>query len=277
MPSPGKGSDAMQTLGERRAEIATGILTALVFSVLYAPVIISVLFSLVEIRRGKILWETLSFEPYLTLWSNPSVLAALSNTAIVAVVSVAIASILAVILALYTEWSGAIGRRFLELIVYLPFLLPPIVTGLALLVASAQLGLNRGVATIIAGHTVFVLAVAYRLVLTRLQALPPSLVEASFDLGATRWQTLRYVLLPHLASAVITGAMLSLTLSFDETLISTFVAGDQMTLPLRLWAMMRVGFTPEINALVTLVLLVSIVLSIITAWRLKPTGEMEED
>jgi ABC-type spermidine/putrescine transport system permease subunit II len=146
-----------------------------------------------------------------------------------------------------------------------------------LLVASAQLGINRGLATLVTGHMVFVLAVAYRLVLTRLQALPPSLIEASFDLGASRWQTLRYVLLPHLTSAVVTGAMLSLTLSFDETLISTFVAGDQMTLPLRLWAMMRVGFTPEINALVTLVLLVSIVLSIVTALRLRPKGELEED
>jgi ABC-type spermidine/putrescine transport system permease subunit II len=262
---------------ERNAEIAAGILTAAVFAVLYAPVIISVLFSLVEIRQGRVLWETLSFRPYVTLWSNPSVLAALSNTAIVALVSVALASLLAVLLALYTEWEGAIGRRFLELIIYLPFLLPPIVTGLALLVASAELGINRGVLTIIIGHAVFVLAVAYRLVLTRLQALPPSLVEASFDLGASRWQTLRYVLLPHLASAVMTGAVLSLTLSFDETLISTFVAGDQMTLPLRLWAMMRVGFTPEINALVTLVLLVSIAFAVVTAWRLKPKGEIEED
>jgi len=267
----------MRARSERYAEIAAGILTAAVFVVLYAPVIISVLFSLVQIRQGQILWETLSFSPYVTLWSNPSVIAALSNTAIVAIVAVAIASAFAVLLALYTEWEGAIGRRLLELIIYLPFLLPPIVTGLALLVASAELGINRGVATIIVGHAVFVLAVAYRLVLTRLQALPPSLVEASFDLGASRWQTLRYVLLPHLASAVMTGAVLSLTLSFDETLISTFVAGDQMTLPLRLWAMMRVGFTPEINALVTLVLLVSIALSIVTAWRLKPVGEMEED
>jgi ABC-type spermidine/putrescine transport system permease subunit II len=267
----------MRTSGERRAEIMTGVVTAIVFIVLYAPVMISVLFSLVEIRRGKILWETLSFEPYVTLWSNPSVLAALSNTAIVAFVSVILASMLALLLALYTQWSEAIGKRFLELIIYLPFLLPPIVTGLALLVASAQLGINRGLATLVTGHMVFVLAVAYRLVLTRLQALPPSLIEASFDLGASRWQTLRYVLLPHLASAVVTGAMLSLTLSFDETLISTFVAGDQMTLPLRLWAMMRVGFTPEINALVTLVLLVSIVLSIVTALRLRPKGELEED
>ena len=83
--------------------------------------------------------------------------------------------------------------------------------------------------------------------------------------------------MPHLASAVMTGAVLALTLSFDETLISTFVAGDQMTLPLRLWAMMRVGFTPEINALVTVVLLITILLAIAVAWRMKPKGASEED
>jgi ABC-type spermidine/putrescine transport system permease subunit II len=268
---------AMRARGETLSIWLTGALTYFVFALLYAPVFISVLFSLAEIRQGKILWETFSFRPYVTLWSNSSVIDALSNTAVVALVSVAIASLLAVALALYTEWEGAIGRRLLELVIYLPFLLPPIVTGLALLVASAELGMNRGIVTIIAGHAIFVLAVAYRLVLTRLQALPRSLIDASFDLGASRWQTLRYVLAPHLASAVMTGALLALTLSFDETLISTFVAGDQMTLPLRLWAMMRVGFTPEINALVTLVLLVSIVLSVIVAWRMKPKGEFEEE
>ena len=267
----------MRTRGEALAMWGTGLVTAAVFALLYSPVFISVLFSLVEIKQGKILWDTLSFRPYVTLWSNASVIAALSNTAIVAVCSVALASVLAVALALYTEWEGAIGRHALELIIYLPFLLPPIVTGLALLVASSEMGVNRGLGTIIIGHMVFVLAIAYRLVLTRLQALPRSMIEASFDCGASHWQTLRHVLLPHLASAVMTGAVLALTVSFDETLISTFVAGDQMTLPLRLWAMMRVGFTPEINALVTLVLIMSIVLAIIVAWRMKPTGEMEED
>jgi len=263
--------------GQTLAVWLTGTLTVIVFALLYAPVFISMLFSLVEIRQGKILWETLSFGPYLTLWSNTSVTDALRNTTVVAIVSVLVASFLAVILALYTEWEGAIGRRSLELIIYLPFLLPPIVTGLALLVASAEIGLSRGLTTVVLGHAIFVLAVAYRLVLTRLQALPPSLVEASFDLGASRWQTLRYVLLPHLASAVMTGAVLALTLSFDETLISTFVAGDQMTLPLRLWAMMRVGFTPEINALVTVVLLITILLAIVVAWRMKPKNLVEED
>jgi ABC-type spermidine/putrescine transport system permease subunit II len=267
----------LRSRGERIAEWVALALTAAVFLVLYAPIIVSAVFSVVEIRKGQILWETFTFSHYVTLWSNESVMDALSNTAIVALCSVAAAAVLSVLLALYTQWPGAILKTPLTLLIYLPFLLPPIVTGLALLVASAHAEMERGLFTIIIGHTIFVLAVAYRLVLTRLQALPPSLVEASFDLGASRWQTLRHVLLPHLASAILTGALLALTLSFDETLISSFVAGNEMTLPLRLWAMMRVGFTPEINALVTLVLLVSIALALLAAALLKPKGEVEED
>ncbi|MEO6608602.1 MAG: ABC transporter permease [Aestuariivirga sp.] len=265
------------SLGERLAFISAGVLTALVFLVLYSPVIISALFSALQTKQGVIQWNTISFSPYFSLWSNESVLTALYNTGVVAVISVIVASVLSVALALYTEWEGALGRRMLEVIIYIPFLLPPMVTGLALLVATAQLGVRRGLVTIIVGHTIFVLAVTYRLVLTRLKSLPLSMIEASADLGASRMQTLRYVLLPHLASALVTGGLLAATLSFDETLISTFVAGDQTTLPLRLWAMMRVGFTPEINALVTLVLLFSIMLALAAASRMQPRGEPTED
>lgn len=265
------------SLSERFTVIITGILTAFIFLVLYSPIIISALFSALQTKQGVIQWNTVSFSPYFTLWSNQSVITAMFNTVLVAVISVTVASVLSVALALYTEWEGAMGRRTLEVVIYLPFLLPPMVTGLALLVATAQMGLHRGLLTIILGHTIFVLAVTYRLVLTRLKSLPLSMIEASADLGASRWQTLRYVLLPHLASALVTGGLLAATLSFDETLISTFVAGDQTTLPLRLWAMMRVGFTPEINALVTLVLLFSIMLALAAAWRLQPRGEPTED
>jgi ABC-type spermidine/putrescine transport system permease subunit II len=267
----------LKSRGERVVEAVAFVLAAAVFVVLYAPVVVSAVFSLFETRSGRILWDTFTVKYYGTLWSNESVMDALSNTAAVAFGSVLLASILAVGLALYTQWPGAMGRNLLTLIIYLPFLLPPIVTGLSLLVGSANADLERGIFTIIVGHTIFVLAVAYRLVLTRLQALPPTMIEASFDCGASRWATLRYVLMPHLASAIVTGALLALTLSFDETLISSFVAGDRMTLPLRLWAMMRVGFTPEINALVTLVLLVSIALALVAARLLKPAAGNEEE
>ena len=256
-------------------EAIAGLFTALVLLVLYSPVLINALFSVVALDDGQIQWESFSLAPYRAVWSDPDVISALRNTGAVAFVAVGAATLLAVAFALYADRDRAIGRRSLELTIYLPFLLPPIVTGLSLLVACATLGVSRGVATIILGHTVFVLAITYRLVRTRLQALPRSMVEASADLGATPWQTFRHILLPHLATAVVTGALLALTLSFDETLITVFLSGDQMTLPLRLWAMMRTGFTQDINALVTVVLAVSIGLAVVVALRMK-TAELDE-
>jgi ABC-type spermidine/putrescine transport system permease subunit II len=267
----------MPTRGERIVDALLWIVAGVSFLILYAPVLIGALFSLVEVQRGEVLWHTATLAWYGELWRNQSILDAIRLTLLVAGISVVVASILAVVLALYVHAENATGRRFLELVIYLPFLLPPIVTGLALLVFFGQVGLSRGTATVAIGHTVFVLAVIYRLVLTRLQSLPRSLVEASADLGATRWQTFRHVLWPQLAPAILTGAILALTLSFDETLITTFLAGDQMTLPIRLWAMMRVGFTPEINALVTIVLVVSIALTLVIGLRLQPRGQAEDD
>jgi ABC-type spermidine/putrescine transport system permease subunit II len=260
----------MRSPGERVVELIAGLFTTLVLLVLYLPVLINALFSVVQSRDGQIVWDSFSLAPYGSVWSDADVTAALRNTGTVALVAVGTATLLAIAFALYTDREGAIGRQPIELAIYLPFLLPPIVTGLSLLVACAELGVSRGVATIVLGHTVFVLAITYRLVRTRLQSLPRSLVEASADLGATNFQTFRYIVLPQLMTAIVTGALLALTLSFDETLITVFLSGDQMTLPLRLWAMMRVGFTQDINALVTVVLAVSISLAVVVAMRMKP-------
>ena len=124
--------------------------------------------------------------------------------------------------------------------------------------------------TVIIGHTVFVLALVYRTILVRLQALSQSMVEASYDLGASGWQTFRHVLLPHLASAMIGAAVLSFALSFDETMITILVTGTDSTLPIRLWAMMRLGFTPDINALVAIILALTTALCLIAARHLMP-------
>lgn len=257
---------------ERLVDWIAGMFTVLVLLVLYSPVLINALFSVVQLDDGRIIWESFSLAPYRTVWSDADVVAALRNTLTVAVIAVGVAMLLGVAFALYADREGAIGRRALELTIYLPFLLPPIVTGLSLLVICAELGVARGVQTIVLGHIVFVLAITFRLIRTRLQAMPRSLVEASADLGANRFQTFRFIVLPQLLSAIVTGALLALTLSFDETLITVFLSGNQMTLPLRLWAMTRVGFTQEINALVTVVLLVSILLAVIVAVRMKPAG-----
>ena len=195
-------------------------------------------------------------------------MSSIKTTLAVGVVSVAAASILGVSLALYTTSSAGTGRWLIELLVFMPFLLPPIITGISLLIYFESLGMARGVSTMAVGHTIFVLAIIYRLVADRLLALPPSLVEAAADLGATRAQTFRFVVWPLIRPVVVTAGVLAFALSFDETLITAFIAGTEMTLPIRLWSMMRVGFTPAIYALVTIIIVASAVLTVVVARRL---------
>jgi putative spermidine/putrescine transport system permease protein/spermidine/putrescine transport system permease protein len=102
-------------------------------------------------------------------------------------------------------------------------------------------------------------------------------VEASYDLGASGWQTFRHVLLPNLTSAMIGAAVLAFALSFDETMITLLVTGTDNTLPMRLWAMMRMGFTPDINALVAIVLGLTTVLCLVAARHLMPRARSDQD
>lgn len=266
-----------KSLSERIVDWAFGALTALTLLVLYAPVLISALFSVVPSDRAGVHWDQASLSWYRQLLDNDSVLDSVKITLLVGIISVVIATVLAIAIALYVEWEGAMFRRVLELFIYLPFLMPPIITGLSLLIYFNGLGVPRGIATIAIGHTALVLAILYRLVLTRLQSIPRSIIEASADLGATRWQTFARVIWPQLRSAAITGGVLALTISFDETFVTFFLAGDTTTLPLRLWGMMRVGFSPEINALVTIILGVSITLAVVATLRLNSRGSTEDE
>ena len=243
---PAEGLSDAQQRRTHSPKIATGTITAIVFVVLYAPLFISVLFSLVEIRQGKILWETFSFGPYVTLWSNPSVLSALSNTAVVALTAGG----------RRLGAGGAagalhrMGRRDRPARPRTRHLscrscCRPSSPAWHFWCPRRELGINRGIAhdhcratrSSFSPSPTALCSRACRRCPARSSKPPSILAPAACRPCAT-------CLMPHLASAVVTGAVLALTLSFDETLISTFVAGDQMTLPLRLWAMMRVGFTP---------------------------------
>ena len=112
----------------------------------------------------------------------------------------------------------------------------------------------------IMGHALFVLALVYRTILNRLTQMGHSLIEASLDLGATPMQTFWRIILPQVRGAIVIGAVLAFALSFDETLISLFLVGDQNTLPIKLWAMMRLGISSEVNALAAIALVISLAL-----------------
>jgi putative spermidine/putrescine transport system permease protein/spermidine/putrescine transport system permease protein len=244
--------------------------TALVFCVLYGPIFVPIVLSFYQMRQGQIDWSQPGFDSYRRLAQNEGILEALQNTLAVGAMSVGIALTFGTLLALYCQSGRSKGRDALQFIAFLPFLMPPIITGLSLLIFFREIDFDRSLATIVIGHSVFLLALAYRTILVRLQSIGLRQIEASYDLGADAWQTFRFVLMPNLKGALIGAGILAFALSFDETMITILVTGTQNTLPIRLWAMMRLGFTPDINALVAMILALTAALVLLAARQLAP-------
>lgn len=253
----------------RPATIFLVAVTLLVTVLLYSPLFVPIFSSFFTVNHGDVDWSKPTYSAYEQLASNDDILSALRTTLIVGLSTVILSVISGTLLALYVHGRRR-GRALLQFLIFLPFLMPPVISGLALLIFFREVNFDRSLTTVIIGHTVFVLAIVYRTVLTRLQALSPTLIEASYDLGATGWQTFWRVILPNLSSAMIGGAILAFALSFDETMITILLTGTQSTLPVRLWAMMRLGFSPDINALVALILMFTVLLCVLAARFLLP-------
>lgn len=254
--------------------IPLAVVAVFAYVALYLPILLVFVLSFFSMRRGKVRWDTFSLSWYEKLFGNEALGGALLNSLLVGCLAIAVATVFATSAALFVNArSDTRSARMLEYVIFLPFLLPPIITGLSLLIYFREAGINRGIFTIVVGHALFVSAIIYRIVLTRLNALSRNLVEAALDLGASRLQTFRFIILPNLRMPLLTAGLLAFALSFDETMITLFLSGTDATLPVRLYAMMRVGFTPEINALVTLILAFSILLTVVLAWAWRRDAE----
>ncbi|MBC8171998.1 MAG: ABC transporter permease, partial [Anaerolineae bacterium] len=150
----------------------------------------------------------------------------------VATVATAVAMILGTMIAIALYRSQFFGREAFSLVVILPIALPGIVTGIALRSAMNLGGLNFSFWTIVIGHATFCIVTVYNNVIARLRRTSYTQIEASMDLGASTFQTFRYIVLPNIATALLAGGMLAFALSFDEVIVTTFTAGQQQTLPI---------------------------------------------
>jgi putative spermidine/putrescine transport system permease protein len=148
----------------------------------------------------------------------------------------------------------------------LPLALPGIITGISLNAFFSFNGISLSIWTIVVGHTTFCIVVVYNNVLARLRRTQGSLIEAAMDLGANGFQTFRDITLPLISTAIVAGAMLAFALSFDEVIVTTFTAGAQNTLPLWIFGAIRLGQRlPEVNVVVSFVILVTIIPVVIAA------------
>lgn len=206
-------------------------------------------------------------------WGRPDIWAALALSFNVALVATGLALALGTLAAAALSRAQFWGRDNVSLLLILPIALPGIITGIALRSAFNLMDLPYSVFTIVLGHATFCIVVVYNNAVARFRRLSPSLVEASFDLGADAFQTFRYVVLPNIGTALLAGGMLAFALSFDEVIVTTFTAGQQTTLPIwMLNELVRPRERPVTNVVAVLVMAVTF-FPILAAYWLTREGE----
>jgi spermidine/putrescine transport system permease protein len=233
---------------------------ALVYVFLYTPIAVLMILSFNKAGLPTA-WTGFSTDWYGRLIDSPRIIAAARNSLIVALVSTLIATAIGTLLALGVERRKASAG--LDALLFSPMIIPDIVLAIALLSFFTLMKFTLGLHSIILAHVVFNIAFVCAVVRARLKSFDWSLTEASRDLGATALATFRHVTFPLIWPAVVAAALLAFTLSIDEFIIAYFTAGagrGSTTLPMQIYAMIRFGVTPEINAMATIVLLMSFIL-----------------
>lgn len=239
----------------------------LVLAFLYLPILAVIAFSFNESKRN-IVFTGFTLDWYGKIFENDRLLAAFGNTLIVAAASTVISVIVGTLGAVGLHKYRFRGKAAVEALMYIPVVIPEIILGIALLAIFSFAHLPLGLVTLIIAHATFCIPFVVFTVKARLAGFDASVEEAAMDLGATRLRTFFEIMLPALMPGVVSGAMLSLTLSMDDVIISFFTTGPtSTTLPIQIFSMVRSGVSPDVNALSTLILVGTIGLVLLTQGR----------
>ncbi len=258
----------------RRRPLGLWIAAAVGYAFLYIPLVIVVVYSFNNSRLNAE-WVGFTLDWYYKLAHNDEMLAAAGNSLLIALVASLVATVLG------TMAGVAMYRyklRLLPVLVLTPIAIPEILMGVALLIFFVLLNFTLGLVSVALAHIAFCVGFVAIVVRSRLAGMDESLTEAARDCGATPLEAFRYVTLPLIMPGVIAGALMAFTLSIDDFVITFFTAGaGTVTLPLQIYSMIKIAVTPEVNAVSTLLMLLTLAL-IITASRLAPSllGTQEE-
>ncbi|MBI1216379.1 MAG: ABC transporter permease subunit [Alphaproteobacteria bacterium] len=229
---------------------------------LYVPILVVIVFSF-NASRLITVWEGFSTDWYRAALANDDLRRATMNSLIVGVSATFVSTLIALLVALALRGGQAPkkARQATMTLMTLPLLIPEIVIAIASLIFFAAVNMRLGLGNVLVAHIVFCIPFAYSPIKARILTIPPALFEAAADLYATPWRVFRRVTLPLLMPGITAGAMLAFITSLDDFIITQMVAPPgAMTLPVYIYSMVRKGITPEINAISSLLLVVSMML-----------------
>ena len=236
---------------------------------LYVPIAVVIFFSF---NSGHLItvWEGFSFDWYKSALQNDDLRRATLNSLVVGIGATFASTLIALLVALAMRGGKVSGRvsQVSYTLMTLPLLIPEIVIAIASMTFFAAIGLKLGLGNVLIAHIVFCIPFAYSPIRARIETIPPAMTEAASDLYATPWRAARHVTLPLLMPGIFSGAMLAFITSIDDFIITQMVAPPgAMTLPVYIYSMVRKGITPEINAISSLLLVISMAL-VLTSYRL---------
>ena len=241
------------------------VFCTLVYLFLFLPISVIVVNSFnATTTKPYMSWKGFTFDWYIKLWDNSSLLEAFGTTMIIAVISTILATIIGTIGAIGIYKYTFKGKSLINGLLYIPVVIPEIVLGISLLTIFSKVNIPRGMITLIMAHVTFCVPFVIFNVRARLTGYDNSIEEASMDLGANRLRTFFEITIPVLAPGILGGALLAFTLSIDDVIISYFVYGQTKTYPLKVMESVKSGVSPDVNALSTLILLGTIVFVVLT-------------
>ena len=259
-------------IAQIQERIGNGLLTtvatcAMLF--LYIPVLVLIIFSFNDNRSLVLPLRGFTLKWYEAFLQNSDMLEAIGNSLYVATVATAVTIVIGTIAAFALDRVAFPGKTVFRRLVLLPIALPGIITGISMLNMFKLMGINLSLETVILGHATGLISIVVTQVFARLQRFNRRIEEASSDLGAKPLQTFFYVTLPNIRSAIIGSALLSFTVSFDEIPVTFFLTGRDNTLPMYIYSTLRRGITPEIDAVGTVIVVLSLGLIVLSVYLLR--------
>ncbi|WP_196595756.1 ABC transporter permease [Pectinatus frisingensis] len=230
----------------------------LVYLFMFLPIFVVIVYSF-NSSKMNIVFASFTTKWYFSLLQNQGLIEALKNTLLIALCSTLFSGFIGTIGAFGMHKYEFPGKQLLDALLYIPVVIPEIVLGISLLMMFSLLELKLGLFTILLAHITFSVPFVIITVRARLASFDKYLEEASLDLGAGRFQTFIHVVFPLIWPGVFSGLMLAFTLSLDDVIVTFFTAGPgSNTLPLKIFSMIKVGVSPEVNALFTIIMLFTI-------------------
>ena len=259
---------------KRKFKISNIYLAALLI-IMYIPIIVVVIYSF-NASRQTIIWGGFSTAWYGEMLNDRSLIEALRNSLVLGLISCDAAGTIGTIGAVGMAKAAYRTKGVIEYISMLPIMIPEIILGMVFMVFFSLLGLPFGMTTLVIAHTAFCIPYVYTMVKSRLVGLDKSLAEAARDLGASEIRVFFDITLPLISPAIVSGMLLAFAMSLDDVVISIFVTGATTnTLPVKIYTQLKTGVSPKINALCTLMLIVTFLLVILSN-RIGKRGRQEE-